>query len=103
MTAEGGMAMAQAPLALHIRRLRQWSGEQGLSQEELAQLAGLSLRQVRRYESNRALPQVLVALLSLGLALKVPIEELVNPQEVERLRQAIEERRSARSGINYGT
>lgn len=95
----GGTLAAEGPLALHIRRLRQWYGEEGLSQAELAELAGLSLRHVRRYESSRSLPLGLEALLSIALVLKVPLESLIDPRRIERLNQAIEQRRNAREDI----
>jgi len=86
---------AQGPLALHIRSLRQWYGKVGLSQAELAGLAGLSPRHLRRYESSRALPFILEALLSIALVLKVPLESLIDPERLERLKQAVEARRTA--------
>lgn len=92
-------ANVTAPLSLHIRRLRQWYGDQGLSQEALAHLSGVSLRSVRRYESCRALPPVLEALLSLTLVLKVPLETLIDPRLIEELRQVIDVRRSAWQGM----
>lgn len=85
-----------APLALHIRRLRQWYGDTGLSQAELARLAGLTPRQVRSYESCRTLPAAVEAVLKLALALRVPVEGLFDPRRVEELRSAIEEARLPR-------
>lgn len=95
---EGTLA-AEGSLALHIRRLRQWYGEEGLSQTELAEFAGLSLRQLQRYESSRSLPLVLEAILAIALVLKVPIERLIDPRRIERLNQAIEQRRAAQEGM----
>jgi transcriptional regulator with XRE-family HTH domain len=81
------------PLSLHIRRLRQWYGEDGLTQAGLAELAGLSPRLLRSLEACRSLPHAVEALLALSLALRLPLEALIDPRQVERLRQAIEARR----------
>src|SRR4051812_3311149 len=86
-----GTAAAAAPLVFHIRRRRQWHAEHGLSQAELAELTGLSLRHIRRYETCRALPRVLDALLTIAIALQVPLETLIDPRQVERLSQIVEE------------
>ncbi|MFA5061651.1 MAG: helix-turn-helix transcriptional regulator [Patescibacteria group bacterium] len=82
-----------SPLGFHIRRLRQWYGEGGLSQRELADLADVSPRQLRMYESCRMLPEPISFLLSLALALRVPLESLINETVVNRLRAEIERRR----------
>ena len=82
------------PLTLHIRRLRQWYGEEGLTQAELAALAGISPRLLRSLESCRSLPQSVDALLRVAIALRLPVESLVDPRHVERLRRAIDRRRS---------
>jgi transcriptional regulator with XRE-family HTH domain len=81
------------PLSLHIRRLRQWYGEDGLTQAELAELAGLSPRLLRSLEACRSLPHAVEALFAISIALRLPLESLIDPRQVERLRQAIEERR----------
>ncbi|MFA5127779.1 MAG: helix-turn-helix transcriptional regulator [Patescibacteria group bacterium] len=85
----------RSPLALHIRRLRQWYGETGIEQQDLAQIAGVSDRQLRVYERGRALPQSIEFLLSIALALGVPMEWLINPNRLEKIRQQIDERREA--------
>ena len=81
------------PLVLHIRRLRQWYGDHGLGQQDLAALAGISPRLLHSYESCRSLPGSLGALLALSLALRVPLEALIDPRVVNRQRKAIDERR----------
>lgn len=81
------------PLALHIRRLRLWHGDGGMSQRELAELAGVSVRMLRAYEDCRALPQLVVFLLAVALALKVPMEWLFAPEILEKMKQTIEGRR----------
>jgi len=85
----------RAPLALHIRRLRQWYGENGIEQLELAKIAGISDRHLRVYERGRALPQSIEFLLSIAIALGVPMEWLINPNRVETLRREIDDRREA--------
>ena len=81
------------PLMLHIRRLRQWYGEQELSQEELAELAGVSTRTLHRYENYRVLPQPLAVMLAVSLALEVPITALIDPRLVSAISSQIEARR----------
>lgn len=82
----------EGPLALHIRRLRQWFGTDGMSQTDLAVLAGVSPRLLRGYESARLLPKSVEELLSIALVLRVPVERLIAPDQLDRLRRAIEER-----------
>lgn len=84
------------PLALHIRSLRQWYGKSGLSQQELAELAGISTRVLKRYESCRELPRSLECLLAVALVLDVPAERLLDPRLLRRLSEAIATRRRKR-------
>jgi len=86
------LARRRAPLALHIRRLRQWHGETGIKQKDLAKIIGMSDRQLRIYEHARVLPRSVEPLLSIALALGVPMEWLINPNRLEKLRQQINER-----------
>lgn len=83
------------PLALHIRSLRQWHGEHGLPQADLAFLSGIPLRLLQTYEKSYALSKPVVTLVALSLALDVPIERLIAPRIQEKLRAAIVERRQA--------
>ena len=83
------------PLAFHIRRLRPWYGKRGLTQTELARLASVSVRLLRNLENARKLPAILDRLLSVALALRVPVEALLDPRLVERRRDAIDKRRAA--------
>lgn len=87
------------PLALHIRSLRQWYGERGLSQKELAELAGISTRALKRYESCRTLPRGLECLIAVALVLEVPPERLLDPRLLEQLSEAIAARRAERSEV----
>lgn len=82
------------PLALHIRRHRQWQGDKGISQDELARLAGLSTRSLHRYENSRTLPRPLEMLLAVSLALDVSITALIDPRLVAQMQSKIDARRS---------
>ena len=82
------------PLALHIRRLRQWYGEKSLGQSELAKLAGVSERQLQRYESCRKLPPGLSALLAIAISLKKPLESIVSPDLFDGILADVEARRT---------
>lgn len=82
-----------APLALHIRRLRQFYGEGGLTQMELAHLVGISNCRLNIHEHRRALPHTVKVLVSLSLALNVSIEGLIDPRHLEQLRSNVEQRR----------
>lgn len=84
-----------APLALHIRSLRQWYGTTGLEQAELAQLAGISRQTLSHYESCRSLPPALESLLAVAFALEVPLERLIDPRQLCRLKAEVEQRRVA--------
>ena len=84
------------PLALHVQALRQWAGPSGVSQEELSKLAGVSARVIRKYESMTRLPETLECLLLIALALRVPVERLIDPRTRERLANEVESRRESR-------
>ena len=81
------------PLAWHIRRLRRWYGERGLSQGQLADLAGISPRALRDYEVATELPHTILNLLRLAIAFRVPLEDLIAPDLLDELRADIEARR----------
>jgi transcriptional regulator with XRE-family HTH domain len=81
-------------LALHVRQLRQWYGESGLSQRELATLAGITPRAVCKYESATRLPTSLACLVAVAAALRVPIERLIDPRLREKIVNAVESRRA---------
>lgn len=82
------------PLVLQLKNLRLWSGEQGLTQAELANIAGISPRLLRSYEACRALPHSVQAFLRLAVALRVPLEWLVEPTLFEELKATVEARRA---------
>lgn len=85
------------PLALHIRRHRQWHGEAGLSQEDLARLAGVSTRSLHRYENGRELPRPVEILLAVSLTLDVPLTSLIDPRLVAKMQSRIDARRRRRT------
>lgn len=70
-----------------------------MRQTELAFLAGVSLRLVRKYEGLRQLPRALEAVVAMSLVLDVPVEELISPQLVAALRAGIAERQQALSSF----
>lgn len=86
------------PLALHIRSLRQWHGEHSISQADLALLAGISTRVLKRYEAARELPRALECLVAVAIALQVAPEQLIDPRRLAKMTSAIEQRRRARDG-----
>lgn len=81
------------PLALHIRAKRQWYPRRELTQDELAQLADVSTRQLRRLERARQLPEAVDSILRLAMALSLSIEELIALSIVADRWATIEERR----------
>ena len=82
------------PLALHIRRWRQWYNKRSITQAELAQLAGISERQVRMYEQCRKLPKTARTLLSIAIAEQLPLERLIAPQLLDEITADVEARRT---------
>lgn len=97
---DGLDALASTPLALHIRALRQWSGEHGLEQAELAELAGVSRHALHRLENCRQLPVVVETLFAVAYALGVELEELLDPRVRQRIASEVASRREqlARAG-----
>jgi transcriptional regulator with XRE-family HTH domain len=82
------------PLVFEIRQLRLYAREAGLTQAELAHLAGISPRLLRSYEACRALPHSVQSLLCLAFALKVPFEWLIAPRLLDEVRATVESRRA---------
>lgn len=85
---------AQQPLAFHIRRLRQWYGTEGLTQEELAAIAGVSKRTVEEYERYTTLPPQVAVFVAITLALGQPFNRVIAPAIFEKLSKEIEARRA---------
>lgn len=81
------------PLALHVRRLRQWYAKRSLTQQELANLSGIHCRKIRKLESACFLPDAVEQLLAIALALQVPFEVLIAPRLIEGLNQVIADNR----------
>ncbi len=67
----------ERPLALLIGAKRQWHGAQPMTQRELAARAGISLRQVKHYETCRTLPRALDSILRIAQALDITVDELI--------------------------
>jgi len=84
-----------APLAFHIRRLRQWYGTEGLTQEELAAIAGVHPRTVEFYERTTTMPAAVSSFLAIMLALRQTSEIVVAPHLLDKLRRDIEARRAS--------
>lgn len=88
-----GEPLKNGPLALHIRRLRQFHGDKQMSKQELANLVGLSVRRLAHYESCRELPQAVMTLLTISTALEVPLQDLIAPDVHADVNARVEERR----------
>lgn len=84
----------RTPLVLHLRRVRQWYGERGISRKELGELAGVTVRAIREYEALRRLPRCLESLLRISIALHRGVESLVDPRVLFELTKEVEVRRS---------
>lgn len=84
---------AQHPLVLHLRRRRFLHGERQLGQAELAALAGISVRQLRTYETSTRLPRAVVSLLAVAVALGVHMEDIVADRTLREIRESIARRR----------
>lgn len=70
------MASDTAMLKSLGKRIRELRNERGLSQEKLAELAGIHENHVRRIEGGTANPSYVV-LVKLARALKVTLPELI--------------------------
>jgi transcriptional regulator with XRE-family HTH domain len=89
MTTTIHSTIKERPLALLVTARREWFGDYGITQTELAKLTGVSLATIRRLESTRALPASIEGLLALAIAFGCQIESLVDPREMERIRKRI--------------
>lgn len=87
----------EGSLAFHARRYRQWYGERGVSQAELARIAGVGLHFLQRAERAKRLPHAIEGMIRVALALGHRLEDIVDPEYVEALRSSIEARKSARA------
>ncbi len=82
------------PLVLRVRGLRTCRLGDAMTQRQLADLAGITLKRLQRLETMRVMPHELQELHALALALQVPMEQLFHPQWGEDHRTIIEDRRS---------
>jgi len=69
----------ERPLALLIRAKRQWHGTLPMTQKELARRTGMTVRQLKHYETVRELPRSLKALLVIASALELRVDDLIAP------------------------
>jgi hypothetical protein len=77
-------------LAFHIRRRRHFHGDRRLSQAELAAVAGVCPRVLRSYERTKSLPRSVRNILTIALALEIPVEELIAPSLLAEMRRTVE-------------
>src|SRR5437899_9369 len=87
-------AHVESSLAFHVRRSRQWYGHNGISQHDLALIAGVAQSSVRYAESTDSIPRNVEVLLSVAAALHCPLEEIVAPHRLAEIREAVEKRRA---------
>ncbi|SRR5579883_2555188 len=85
----------QEPVLL-VERQRALYGDLGLTRDQLADLARVPGRLIDAYASCRHLPPFFEGLLRIAAALQVPVEDLVHPALVRRIRLAVARRRIAR-------
>ena len=79
----------QTLLAFRFKTLRLLHERECVTQGALATRTGISVRQLRRYESMTRLPVVVMNLLRCSLALGVSMEDLIAPDIVEALRRDV--------------
>ena len=87
------MTSNNEPLTLRVRQLRRSYREAGLTQRQLADLAGVSTSVVHGYEALRALPNAALCLLRVAMALDVSFEQLIAADVLDELRADVEARR----------
>jgi len=90
---EDAELFGRPPLVYQIRSLRQWHGDDGLSQRQLSELANINERKVRELESCRVLPASIREVLAIAIALDTTVEELVIPDIIADLHAEIATRR----------
>lgn len=81
------------PLVFNIRQLRKQHEGDGLTQRRLSVISGVSTRQLRVYENSRSLSKTIKNMLSITLALKIPMECLISNDCIEQLDERINLRR----------
>jgi transcriptional regulator with XRE-family HTH domain len=88
----------QGSFAYHLRRYRKEYGRSGISQRALAMIAHVSRWFVEHLETSSDLSGSVEALLRVALTLQHPVEDLVAPEQLRRLRDEIERRRQMLGG-----
>lgn len=83
----------QHPLVLHLRKRRFSYGDNKLGQAELAVLAGIAPRQLRKYEACTRLPRAVANLLAIAVALDVHLDDLVADTTLQAIRDTVAKRR----------
>lgn len=82
------------PLVLQIRRFRQWYRARSLTQDELAELAGITRRQLQDLENTKTLQRSIETLVRIALALEQPIDQLLEAELLAGYREDINSRRA---------
>lgn len=90
---EDAELFGRPPLVYQIRSLRQWHGDDGLSQRQLSELANINEKKVRELESCRVLPASIREILAIAIALDTTVEELVIPDIIADLQAETATRR----------
>ena len=89
---DGTSPHGHCELAFHLAPCRQWYGDLGITQAELAEVAGVSRHFIMHVENACALQASVESTLRVALALGYPVEELIAPQRVAKLAAEITER-----------
>lgn len=88
----------EGSFAYHLRRFRQWYGKHGISQRALAMIAHVSRHFVEDLEAASKLQGSVEPLVRVAIALRRPIEDLIDPERYRALREEIEHRRKLLGG-----
>ena len=91
-------AAAHCELAFHLHPRRQWYGDLGITQAELAEVAGVSRRFITHVENACELQASVEATLRVALALGYSVEELIAPNRVAKIAEEVAQRRTALEG-----
>ena len=87
------MTIDNEPLAFAVRRHRRNYRDAGLTQMQVAHLAGVSRRAVQDYERSTRLPSSVECVLRTAIALGTTVEQLIAGHLLEELRADVEARR----------
>lgn len=100
-THPGSSVAGPGRLAYHVRPLRQWSGEKGLTQQELAHRTGISSRSLRSLETTPTVTRSVENLLRLSISLDTTVEDLFDPSVLTGLRRQLGAETSLHFKDNY--